>query len=49
MLASILILGLGRQNISATPTDGKFFYLQLNPESSNGYHGMHYTEFMIGS
>jgi hypothetical protein len=49
MLASFLFYGLGRQDASATPTDGKFFYLQLNPETSNGYHGMHYTEFMVGS
>jgi hypothetical protein len=28
-----------------TPTDGKFFFLQLNPENSNGYHGLHYTDF----
>lgn len=32
-----------------TPLNGKFFYLQLNAEKKDGYHGLHYIDLMVGS
>jgi hypothetical protein len=52
ILASLILCGTVKYHATATttPTDGKFFFLQLNPdENSNGYHGLHYTDFLLGS
>jgi hypothetical protein len=51
ILASLILCGTVKYHATATPTptDGKFFFLQLNPENSNGYHGLHYTDFLVGS
>ena len=52
ILASLILCGTVKYHATATttPTDGKFFFLQLNPdENSNGYHGLHYTYFLLGS
>ena len=49
ILASLILCGTVKYHATATPTDGKFFFLQLNPENSNGDHGLHYTDYLVGS
>lgn len=49
ILATLLFCETVKYYTTATPTDGKFFFLQLNAENSNGYHGLHYTDFQVGS